>query len=135
MYIYETWIKDAYENAVRITENGILVNVHVIIEKDDDLYSAHCLEFDLVGEGDTIEAAQESILDNIKNHISFAISKGLFEKIIDPAPPEYWNKLLKSRFLNPIELHPEIKPENTQSRFPFLENLIGKIDSYECCYV
>jgi len=134
MYIYEPWIKEAYENAVMFTDEGIFVKVHVVIEKEDDLYSAHCLEFDLVGEGETISEAQQSILDNIKNHISFAISKGLFHKIIDPAPPEYWNKLLRSKLLNPIELQPEIRTSDTPAKFPFLENLTGKIDSYEFCY-
>lgn len=134
MYVYDSWIKDAFENSIKITDKGIIINVHVIVEKEDDLYSAHCLEFDLVGEGDTIDQAQESIIDNIINHITFAISKGLYDKIIDPAPPEYWNKLLHSKFLKPITIPPEKKISTERNQFPFLSDLSGKIDSYQCCY-
>jgi hypothetical protein len=134
MYIYDSWIKDAFENSIKITDKGIIINVHVIIEKEDDLYSAHCLEFDLVGEGENIDQAQESIIDNIINHITFAISKGLYDKIIDPAPPEYWNKLLHSKFLKPITIQPEENIAKERNQFPFLSDLSGKIDSYQCCY-
>ncbi len=134
MYIYDSWIKDAFENSIRISDEGIIINVHVIIEKEDDLYSAHCLEFDLVGEGETIDQAQESIVSNIINHITFAISKGLYDKIIDPAPPEYWNKLLHSKFLKPISIPPEKNSIKDKNQFPFLSDLSGKIDSYQCCY-
>lgn len=134
MYVYDSWIKDAFENSIKITDKGIIINVYVIIEKEDDLYSAHCLEFDLVGEGETIDQAQESIIDNIINHITFAISKGLYDKIIDPAPPEYWNKLLHSKFLKSITIPPEKKISKERNQIPFLSDLSGKIDSYQCCY-
>ena len=133
MYIYDSQIKDAYENSIKITENGIIIKAHVIIKKDDDIYSAHCLEFDLVGEGDSLEMAENSILNNIVNYITFAISKGLFDKIINPAPPEYWDKMLHSRFSRPITIPDtieDIKAEEKPS-FSFLSNLSGKIDSYQ----
>lgn len=133
MYVYDSWIKDAFENSIQITEKGIVIKVHVIIEKEDDLYSAHCLEFDLVGEGETIKQAQDSIVTNIINHVTFAISKKLYDKIIDPAPPEYWNKLIHSKFLDPIQILPETVSDK-KNRFPFLSDLSGKIDSFECCY-
>lgn len=133
MYVYDTWLKNAYENSVRITDEGIIINVHVIIEKEDDLFSAHCLEFDLVGEGKTIKKAQKSIINNIINYITFAISKGLFDKIFHPAPPEYWDKLIRSQFNGAWEIPRDKKPTPCDSPFPFKE-LTGKIDTYQACY-
>lgn len=133
MYIYDSWIEDAYENSIQITKNGIIIKAHVIIEKDADIYSAHCLEFDLVGEGDTLEMAENSIINNIVNYVTFAISKGLFDKIINPAPPEYWNKMLHSKFSRPITIPDTIEDIKLEekSSFSFLRNLSGKIDSYQ----
>jgi len=131
MYVYENWIKDAYENSIKITDKGIIVNVHIIVDKEDDLFSAHCLEFDLVGEGSSIEEAEKSIVNNIVNYITFAISKGLFNKIINPAPPEYRNKLIHSKFLKPIPIHPDKKVLREKNLFPFLNDLSGEVISYQ----
>ena len=35
-----------------------------------------------------IDEAEKSIINNIVNYVTFAISKGLFNKIINPAPPD-----------------------------------------------
>jgi len=131
MYVYESWIKDAYENSIKITENGIVIKVNIIIEKEDELFSAHCLEFDLVGEGNTVEDAEKSIINNIVNYITFAISKGLFNKIINPAPPEYWNKLIHSELRKPISITPDKNALSKKTSFPFLNDLSGEINSYQ----
>ena len=59
--------------------------LNIIVDKEGDLFSAHCLEFDLVGEGSSIEDAEKSIVNNIVNYVTFGISKGLFNKIINPS--------------------------------------------------
>lgn len=132
--VYENWIKDSYENSIKITDKGIIVKVHIIVDKEDDLFSAHCLEFDLVGEGSSIEEAEKSIVNNIVNYVTFAISKGLFNKIINPAPPEYWNKLIHSKFLKPIPIEPDKNALRKKTSFPFLSDLSGKVISYQACH-
>ena len=60
--------------------------------KDGNLYVAHCLEFDLVAQGNTSEEAHNNLADLIKSHIEFAIEKDMEEKsIFHPAPQEYWD--------------------------------------------
>jgi len=67
--------------------------INVIIEKEEDIYAAHCLEFDIVAEGKTKKESIENILISIKNHIDFCLEMGNIDKIVNPAPKIYWNKL------------------------------------------
>ena len=92
----DNWIREITKDAIVFNKDHVRINIHILFEKDNDIYNAHCLEFDLVGEGSSIEDAEKSIVNNIVNYVTFAISKGLFNKIINPAPPEYWNKLQES---------------------------------------
>lgn len=134
MYVYNSWIEDAYENSIKIDDKGIEINVHVIIEKEDELFSAHCLEFDLVGEGHTIKESQRSLLNNIVNYVTYGISNEGFDKIINPAPPEYWNKLLHSERLEDYKIPPMKPNTNSESSFPFLRDLSGLINTYQAHY-
>lgn len=122
------WIKDISEKAISFNENEIQITVHVIIEKKDDFYIAHCLEFDITADGYTLDDVQENIVTCIKNHVEFCIEMGNFDKILDPAPPEYWNKLLFSKPLKNF-----VFPEDNIP--PIKKNPIKSIDTYEvaCC--
>lgn len=60
--------------------------------KDGDIFIAHCLEFDLVAEGNTREEARTNLADLIKTHIQFSIEKNVEDKaLFHPAPPNYWD--------------------------------------------
>ncbi len=62
--------------------------------KDGDIFIAHCLEFDLVTQGDTREEARANLADLIKTHIQFAIEKDVEDKaLFHPAPHKYWEIL------------------------------------------
>lgn len=62
--------------------------------KDGDTFSAHCLEFDLVAQGDTRDDAKKNLADLIRTHIQFAIEKDVEEKsLFHPAPQQYWKIL------------------------------------------
>ena len=67
--------------------------VRVIIEKEGNLYIAHCLEFDLVTQAKTLKGAKEMIIDAIYEYLSYAVKNNLQEQVFRPAPSEYWAKI------------------------------------------
>lgn len=70
-----------------------LLHLDVLIEKQEDVFTAHCLQFDIITEGDTIAEAEEMIADAIFEYIIFAQENNLTKFLFNPAPPEYWQKL------------------------------------------
>ena len=70
------------------------VTLNCLEYKDQDVYIAHCLEFDLVAQGDTIAEAKSNLVDLIKSHIELAVEKDVEDKsLFKPAPEKYWNIL------------------------------------------
>lgn len=60
--------------------------------KDGDYCIAHCLEFDIVAQGQTFEQANESLAELIKEQIDFAVEKDLEDTVLfHPAPSKYWD--------------------------------------------
>lgn len=64
----------------------------VLIKKEGDYYSAHCLQFDLVVTDDTVEAVQRAMIDCIIAHVRFAIDNDNMKCLYSPAPQEVWNE-------------------------------------------
>ena len=62
--------------------------------EQNDVFTAHCLQFDIVTEGNTIAETEEMIADAIFEYITFALENELMKFLFKPAPPEYWQKLL-----------------------------------------
>jgi len=122
------WTSDISAQTIAFNKSQVQFNIHVLIEKEAGVFSAHCLEFDITADGNTLEEALQNIIDCMKNHIEFCIEMGNYDKILDPAPQEYWNKLLISR---PLRSFPF--PENKLSAG--MKNPIKEIDTYEveCC--
>jgi len=90
----DKWVKEISNEAVIFNKGRVKINVHILIEKDIDFYNAHCLEFDITADGNSIDDALNNVVDCIKSHVQFCIEMGIFDKIYDPAPQEYWNKLM-----------------------------------------
>ena len=122
----KNWVKEISKDAIIFNKDHVKINVHILYEKDDDIYNAHCLEFDITTDGKSLEEAEKNIIDCIINHVEFCIEIGNFDKIYHPAPEEYWNKLLCSR---PLRRFPFPPPEKTL--FPDIDYPIKEIDTYE----
>jgi predicted RNase H-like HicB family nuclease len=78
--------------------------------KDGDVCIAHCLEFDLVAQGETREEARENLAGLIRTHIQFAVEKDIEEKsLFHPAPSKYWDILhnMQSRIVRQALLRRE----------------------------
>ena len=128
-----SWIKEAQKNALKFEGDKINIFVHVVIDKDVNLYNAHCLEFDIVVDGKTIKEVKENILEAIINHVTFCIAYDNMDKILNPAPSEYWNKFFfnSKKYPNPFVFKPNYKYEGTE--LSFLSNLIPKVEFGKAC--
>ena len=73
-----------------------LFHLDVLIEKQEDCYTAHCLQLDLITDGRTKAEAEAMIVDAISEQITFAIEHNLIDYLFQPAAPEEWRKLLYS---------------------------------------
>ena len=82
----------------------------MLIEKQTDCYTAHCLQLDLVTDGDTKADAEAIIVDAISEQITFAIENNLMDHLFQPAPPAEWRKLLYSNYTKKVTLDSEIDP-------------------------
>ena len=75
--------------------------VHAVLYREDDLFLAHCLEFDLVAQGETAEQAYHNLLDAIELQTEFVREQGDLDNLIQPAPVEYWQMLASAERFTP----------------------------------
>ena len=79
------------------------MELHVLIEKEDDLFTAHCLEFDVVAEGNSTMEAKVNIDESIEKYISLSFENNLIKTMFSSAPSEDWNKFCKSEKLKSLK--------------------------------
>ena len=125
------------KNIKKVVEFDInIISLHILIEKEEDLYTAHCLEFDIVSDGKTQKDAINNLTDSIIDHISFCMQMGNLDKIENRAPKEYWDKFYstkRKKLSQPIKF-PKIAPAEKikSSRLPdIIKNIEFKdIEAY-----
>jgi predicted RNase H-like HicB family nuclease len=76
-------------------------SVHVILYREDDYYIAHCLEFDLIAQGDDPGEAFKNLLDAIDLQAVYALESGDPGILFNPAPVEYWRMLSAAQGYTP----------------------------------
>ena len=74
--------------------NRFEIILNILIKKEEDYYSAHCLDFDLVATDDTMDGAQKAIIENCISHIIFSIQNDNMEYLMSHAPQEVWHELI-----------------------------------------
>ena len=73
------------------------VDFHILIEKENDLYSALCLELDVASQGETIQEAKRNIREAIELYLESVVEAGEEEDFIPrAAPTEEWLKYFES---------------------------------------
>ena len=83
--------------------------LNVLLYREDGMWTAHCLQLDLVECARTLEQAESNVLDVIRAHIEYALEHDNMEHLFHPAPAEYWQLFLRSTPIGnrTIRLHPE----------------------------
>ena len=66
------------------------IRLDVLIKKEEDYYTAHCLQFDIVATDDTRDGIKKAILDLCVSHIQFSYENNNMEYLFPPAPKEVW---------------------------------------------
>ena len=92
-----------------------IFHLDVLIEKEGGRYTAHCLQFDLVTEGNTIKEAEEMIIDAIFEYVTFATENNLLHEMFRPAPKDEWQKLSTSKPMKHIT-------------FEYTDKLVSEVD-------
>ena len=95
------------------------IRLDALIKKEEDYYSAHGLQLDIVATDDTLDGIKKAILDLCVAHIQFSYENNNMEYLFSPAPKEIWAEYLKlvnnkecsMEFRElPIELSPKDAP-------------------------
>ena len=85
-----------------------LFHLDVLIEKQEDCYTAHCLQLDLITDGNTKAEAEGMIMDAISEQVTFAIERNLLDYLFQPAAPDEWRKLLYSNHTKKVSLDEKV---------------------------
>ncbi|MBU0566827.1 hypothetical protein KJ693_05140 [bacterium] len=94
-------------------------SLHILLDKEDNIQIAHCLEFDIVAQGKDRNEAIQNLLDAVELQVKYAIETDNLDNLYHPAPAEYWQKLVRAKH------YPET-PE--RKMLPFIRTL-------DCNYV
>ena len=106
----------------------MLLQLNVLVERQPEgNYLAHCLELDLVAEGDTPQAACGELLNVVDVQVRTCLENDNLENLYFPAPREVWQKLGRAKErCQPQTLHRTIPGPGKHSRTVQLD---------QCCYV
>jgi predicted RNase H-like HicB family nuclease len=72
-------------------------DIHILLYTEDHIQIAHCLEFDIVAQGEEKIEALKNLLDGIELQIGFAVENNNLASIFNPAPIEYWKMLANAK--------------------------------------
>jgi hypothetical protein len=126
---FESWKEDSLRDTIHFGDELLEVSTHLIIsyDKEDKLYNAHSLEFDIVAEGKTRNKAIKEVLQAILSHITFCIAYENNDKIISPAPDEYWKEFYEGIKSGSVIEKSKIPKLNADSQLPYRPSRFNQI--------
>lgn len=91
------------------------IPIQIVFYKEEGFWFAHCLNIDVIGDGQTKEEALDSLSESMPMQIQAAIEFNNPAIQIEPAPPEFWEMFRKGKDVATGELiaHLHGFPENT----------------------
>jgi predicted RNase H-like HicB family nuclease len=69
---------------------SLRVPIRVVFYRDEDAWIAHCLEFDLLGDGETQEQALEMLSDAIRIQVEATVDFGNPANLFSPADGRFF---------------------------------------------
>jgi len=82
------------------------LDLRVIVYREDGLWLAHCLELDIVAEGESPQKAVRDLTDLCLLQIKTSIEESDLTSIFRPAPPEFWKLFFTSKKRKNTKLAP-----------------------------
>ncbi len=67
-------------------------SVNVLLKKEDNLFIAHCLEFDIVAAAKTKQQAEKDLQDLVIAQIESAFADNDIQSLFHPAPQHFWEE-------------------------------------------
>jgi hypothetical protein len=80
----------ATRGKVRSVSPKLRISLRAIVYSEDAWWLAHCLEMDLVAEGDSPQDAMRTLANLIDIQIQTALDEGDLDGVFRPAPAETW---------------------------------------------
>lgn len=74
-------------------EPRVVLEVLIEFNEEFEVWTAHCLDFDLIVDGASPEEVKESIISCINTYVEIAIEKNALDNVLRPARDECWEKL------------------------------------------
>ncbi len=87
--------------------NLFRIPLRIVFYREDDEWVAHCLEFDLCGDGATKEKAVEFLIESIRLQIEYTLENSNPRNLFSPAPSEIQEKFFagKNIAVGEIKMH------------------------------
>jgi hypothetical protein len=79
------------------TNKDISFTVNILAKAEYGMFTAHCLELDIVAVADTLELVQKEIVSLVCAQIDYAFSNDNLDNLFHPAPPEAWQELYRCK--------------------------------------
>jgi len=79
------------------SKEGTKARFDVLIEynKAESVWTARCLQMNLLVDGDTIDEVKQNIQDCVIETILIAIERGISPEMFEPAPQKYWDEVAR----------------------------------------
>jgi len=71
------------------------IRVEVVLWREKGAFLGHCLQFDIVSVGKTLQEASDQMLRLILAHVSYVDAHDNWEYLYRPAPAEVWQRFAR----------------------------------------
>jgi len=86
------------------------IPLRIVFYREAGRWVAHCLEFDVCGDGDTKDEALRSLDTSIQLQVDESLEHGNPRNLFSPAPSEAWEKFFAGRDIALGELQVTAEP-------------------------
>ncbi len=90
--------------------NTYRIPLRVVFYKEDERWVAHCLEFDLCGDGESKAEALESLSEAIAIQVQETVESKNFRNLVSPAPSDVQAKFFAGKHTALGEMQMRIQP-------------------------
>jgi predicted RNase H-like HicB family nuclease len=69
---------------------SLRIPLRIVFYRESDAWIAHCLEFDLCGDGETKEAALDNLSEAVRLQLEFSVEQSNFGNLFAPAGGKFF---------------------------------------------
>ena len=80
------------------------IDLRILVYREDAYWLAHCLELDIVAEGESPQSATKDLIDLCSLQIKTALAESDSVSIFRPAPAEFWKLFFTAKKKKPSKI-------------------------------